>query len=255
MLPDSSDRLRRFRNVLKSPISQRLARNAQRGDYYTGARDADTRYNVGFRNCVHLLTKRDRERDSVHTCQKKGMNAEPLTRPLTRWGPDGQSSLLSHMWWPEPGAFWSQHSFDHMDLKALKNAECGVDMLHHNVVIDISQNVHMTDTINRPGITACLTPGGSMFHVTKGREISGLEKMLMSGINAFNLKIGGESEVQLSDLAGNAMSLPVVSACLLAGALAKQSSCPLSCLPRAIRFVCRLARGPRGVCAPARARQ
>ena len=37
------------------------------------------------------------------------------------------------MWMPEPVLFWSQHTLDHMDLKALKNAESGVDMLHHNV--------------------------------------------------------------------------------------------------------------------------
>ena len=29
--------------------------------------------------------------------------------------------------------FWDQHSLDHIDVKAVKNAESGVDMLHHNV--------------------------------------------------------------------------------------------------------------------------
>ena len=55
-----------------------------------------------------------------------------------------------------------------------------------------------------------------MFHLTRGREISGYEKLLLSGIPADSLLLGGESEVQLSDLAGNAMSMPVVSASMLA---------------------------------------
>ena len=84
------------------------------------------------------------------------------------------------------------------------------------MLLDLSQNVHMTDVINRPGITGCLTPGGQMFHIRRGREVMGFEKLLLSGIPADALLLGGESEVQLSDLAGNAMSMPVVSACLLA---------------------------------------
>ena len=87
-------------------------------------------------------------------------------------------------------SFFAQHSFDHLDVYAVKNAECGVDMLHHNVLCDLSQNVHMTDVINRAGITGCLTPGGSMFHVRRGREISGYEKLLLSGIPADQLLLG-----------------------------------------------------------------
>lgn len=33
LLPDSSDRIRRFRDVLRSPIAQRLARDGAGGDY------------------------------------------------------------------------------------------------------------------------------------------------------------------------------------------------------------------------------
>ena len=49
-----------------------------------------------------------------------------------------------------------------------------------------------------------------------GRSILGYEKLLLSGIPADKLLLGTESEVQLSDLAGNAMVMPVVSAAILA---------------------------------------
>ena len=74
---------------------------------------------------------------------------------------------------------------------------------------------YIADTVNKPGITGCLTPGGQMFHLRRGREVSGFEKLLLSGIPADQLLLGGEPEGQLSDLAGNAMSMPVVSACIL----------------------------------------
>ena len=50
-----------------------------------------------------------------------------------------------------------------------------------------------------------------MYHFRRGREISGFEKLLLSGIPADQLLLGGESEVQLSDLAGNASARPPLS--------------------------------------------
>ena len=215
MLPDSSDRIRRFRDVLRSPIAQRLAEQQEGRDFYTTNRDANTRYFLGFRNCIHLLPKRDHTRDSVVSAAKVGANMQLDARPLTKWSPKSAPSFLSPFWMQDVLSFWSQHSLDHVEVKAIKNAEVGVDLLHHNALLDLSQNPHQTDIIPKAGITGCLTPGGQMYHFRRGREISGFEKLLLSGIPADQLLLGGESEVQLSDLAGNAMSMPVVSACIL----------------------------------------
>lgn len=46
--------------------------------------------------------------------------------------------------------------------------------------------------------------------------------MLLQGIPYFLLELGNETEVQLSDLAGNAMTLSVVSATILAALTCKQ---------------------------------
>ena len=48
-----------------------------------------------------------------------------------------------------------------------------------------------------------------------GRTFTGGEKLLLQGIPTDRLKLSGESEVQLGDLAGNAMSLPVINAAML----------------------------------------
>ncbi|MDC3321557.1 hypothetical protein OAV88_03040 [bacterium] len=54
------------------------------------------------------------------------------------------------------------------------------------------------------------------------RCLTGAEKLLFNGIPVDRLQIGQETEVQLSDLAGNAMSLTVVSACTLAALCVKE---------------------------------
>ena len=78
------------------------------------------------------------------------------------------------------------------------------------VVWDISQNIHLVKTLNLPGVSCCITPGGKNFLSSVGRSMLGYEKLLLQGIPPDRLLLGRETEVQLSDLAGNAMSMPVV---------------------------------------------
>ena len=74
----------------------------------------------------------------------------------------------------------------------------------------------------RPGIAGCVTPGGDFFVPNKGRPLLGCEKLLIQGLPYFRLALGNETEVQLGDLAGNAMSVTVISACMLASITCKQ---------------------------------
>ena len=88
---------------------------------------------------------------------------------------------------------------------------------------NISQNV--TREKHRSavaGIASCITPGGDVFLPHEGRPLLGCEKLLLQGIPYFRLLLGNETEVQLGDLAGNAMSLTVVCACTLAAMTCKQ---------------------------------
>ncbi len=56
----------------------------------------------------------------------------------------------------------------------------------------------------------------------RGRPLLGCEKLLVQGLPYFRLALGNETEVQLGDLAGNAMSLTVVAACMLGSIMCKQ---------------------------------
>ena len=97
---------------------------------------------------------------------------------------------------------------DLADCFGIKAAEVGFDALHHSLWWNVSQNVGRTDVIPRPGITGCITPGGENFGPHRGRCILGYEKLLLGGIPVDKLLLGTETEVQLSDLAGNAVSTP-----------------------------------------------
>jgi hypothetical protein len=67
-----------------------------------------------------------------------------------------------------------------------------------------------------------ITPGGHVWLPHQGRPLLGCEKLLIQGIPYFRLALGIETEVQLGDLAGNAMSLTVVCAAMLAAIVAPQ---------------------------------
>ena len=119
-----------------------------------------------------------------------------------------------------------------------------------NISQNASKEKHKTAT---PGIASCISPGGDFFVPSQGRCLLGCEKLLFQGIPYFRLgkyisvvqescsdfsysnelfcllfcfwrppALGNETEVQLGDLAGNAMSLTVVSATMLAAIVAPQ---------------------------------
>ena len=82
---------------------------------------------------------------------------------------------------------------------------------------DLSQNVTRAPFRSATvGVSGCVTPGGELLLPHKGRSVMGFEKLLLQGIPFSRLLLGPESEVQLSDLAGNAMSVSVVCATMLA---------------------------------------
>jgi hypothetical protein len=97
------------------------------------------------------------------------------------------------------------------------------DPLHHSFTWDLSQNVTRAPfRSSTVGVSGCVTPGGELLLAHKGRTVMGYEKLLLQGIPFSRLLLGPESEVQLSDLAGNAMSVSVICAAMLAALCAPE---------------------------------
>jgi site-specific DNA-cytosine methylase/superfamily II DNA or RNA helicase len=204
LLPDDDERVRRFREVLRGPLGRRAAQeNAEAwgGDWWTSP-----------------------SKDALRAREYRTTNGIlPETRSITGWGPEGRRLGQPPLWPEMLRAFDSRQC----DLIEAFSAECSAeepprDPLHSNYVWDISQNVGMASPYSQPGVCGCITPGGWLLLPDKGRCVLGYEKLILQGIPANRVVLGMESEVQLSDLAGNAMSLPVVNACILAALVVKE---------------------------------
>ena len=82
-------------------------------------------------------------------------------------------------------------------------------------VWELSQNCDRFTDTTPFGITGCMTPTGQPYHTTRGGPIIGLEAVALQGLPINQLLLTRESQKELQDLAGNAMTSTVVGAAIL----------------------------------------
>ena len=151
-----------------------------------------------------------------------GMKDE--ARSQTCWGAYGKKQVPPH-YWLEYVNCYTQRKIDCLDIlhaSAMRDAEShdsNFTSFYWNTSQNATREKHRSAT---SGIAGCVTPGGDFMLPHKGRPLLGCEKLLVQGLPYFRLALQNETEVQLGDLAGNAMSLTVVSACMLGAILAEQ---------------------------------
>lgn len=80
----------------------------------------------------------------------------------------------------------------------------------------MSQNVDRSTGSSKAGICPCLTPSMIPYVTNRGGPMVGLEALSLQGLPVDELLLTRETEDQLADLAGNAMSTTVVGACMMA---------------------------------------
>ena len=86
----------------------------------------------------------------------------------------------------------------------------------HSQVWNLSQNVDRSTGTNKVGICPCLTPSMIPFVTNRGGPMVGLEALSLQGLPIDELLLTRETEDNLADLAGNAMSSTVVGTCMMA---------------------------------------
>ena len=134
-------------------------------------------------------------------------------RPFTHW--DGGCTLPDYAW-NDWGKAQTDRVLDLMDIDYLRLAQLDIDSMHKTLVWNLSQNVDRTTGSVAPGICPCLTPSMVPFVTNRGGPLVGIEALSLQGIPVDDLLLTRESENQMSDLAGNAMTTTVVGACMLA---------------------------------------
>ncbi|KAI0349349.1 hypothetical protein OH77DRAFT_1594287 [Trametes cingulata] len=136
-------------------------------------------------------------------------------RPLTSWE-EGGFCKLPDFAWNDWGIGQVERVWDLMDISLLRSAKKGVDPSFKTQVWNLSQNVDRSTGASKPGICPCLTPSMIPYITNRGGPMVGLEALSMQCLPVDELLLTRETEDQLADLAGNAMSTTVVGACMLA---------------------------------------
>ncbi|KAG7093640.1 hypothetical protein E1B28_007303 [Marasmius oreades] len=136
-------------------------------------------------------------------------------RPLTSWEEGGTCKLLDFAW-TDWGAAQVERVWDLMDISLLRDAKRGSDPSYRTQVWNLSQNVDRTIGSGKVGICPCLTPSMIPYITNRGGPMVGLEALSMQGLPVDKLLLTRETEDQLADLAGNAMSTTVVGTCIIA---------------------------------------
>ncbi|TFK48552.1 hypothetical protein OE88DRAFT_1664437 [Heliocybe sulcata] len=135
-------------------------------------------------------------------------------RPLTNWD-EGGFCKLPDFAWNDWGVGQVERVWDLMDIITIRKAKEGVDPCYKTQVWNLSQNVDRNVGEGKEGICPCLTPSMIPYISNRGGPMVGLEALYMQGLPIDKLLLTKETEDQLADLAGNAMSTTVVGACML----------------------------------------
>ncbi|KAL1875206.1 hypothetical protein Daus18300_003277 [Diaporthe australafricana] len=179
------------------------------------------------RNEMELASQGVRERDtdwsfskSRHMAHRRKMQI-PNLRLYTCWSESASSNSPSKMWAP-----WEDRQprrvSDLLDVQFLV-ALFGRDVRHGEYdfrykaqIIDCSQNVDRLTPTYVFGRTGCLTPNAIPVLTLDARPITGTESLKLQGLPVENFDMSVETQAQLQDLAGNAMTTTVVGAVILA---------------------------------------
>lgn len=127
----------------------------------------------------------------------------------------------SHSWIE----YWKRQPtrvIDVIDICVAHGLNKQVDIRFKPLLIDVSQNVDRIPLINstssalsRVGIIGCLTPAGQPIITDRMRPVTGVEVLALQGLPVDEMTLATETQAQMQDLAGNAMSVTVVGAASL----------------------------------------
>ncbi|KAJ5788714.1 hypothetical protein N7457_003704 [Penicillium paradoxum] len=144
-------------------------------------------------------------------------NERPITRSLPGVNDLKAPDFYWHRFWQtQPERVWET-----VDMNFLRRMLQSYDMSFKERWIDLSQGVDRgNDSLAGAGIAGCLTPKGIPYVTTRGGPVSGTEALSLQGLPLDRMLLTRETQADLMDMAGNAMSSTVVCAFMLAGLIA-----------------------------------
>ncbi|EDN07154.1 predicted protein [Histoplasma mississippiense (nom. inval.)] len=135
-------------------------------------------------------------------------------RPLTRWQDNG-SCQMPDFYWHRWSKVQTERVWDTLDVNYLRSIIRGFDINFKSRIIDLSQGLDRELDQRASGVSGCLTPRGQHFVTSRGGPLLGIEALALQGIPIDRLLLGNDSQRDLNDLAGNAMSSTVVGVAIM----------------------------------------
>ncbi|PGH01037.1 hypothetical protein GX51_05473 [Blastomyces parvus] len=135
-------------------------------------------------------------------------------RPLTRWQDNG-TCQMPDFYWHGWARMQTERVWDTLDVNYLRSIVRGLDINFKSRIIDLSQGIDRELDQRASGISGCLTPRGQHFVTSRGGPLLGIEALALQGIPIDRLLLSNDSQKDLNDLAGNAMSSTVVGAAIM----------------------------------------
>ncbi|KAJ5485617.1 hypothetical protein N7539_005605 [Penicillium diatomitis] len=136
-------------------------------------------------------------------------------RPISRSLPGGLGLSPPDFYWHSWMKAQPERVIETVDMKFLYCLTKDIDSNFKERCIDLSQGVDRgTEGISSSGVVGCLTPCGMPFVTSRGGPISGLEALSLQGLPLDRIILTSESQRDLQDLAGNAMTSTTVCAAI-----------------------------------------
>lgn len=164
----------------------------------------------------------------------------PVSQKFMRCGRISFARFPDHSWrtWLDIQA---SRIVDLLDISVAAGHAAGIYIDYKTFVIDVSQNVDRSNPVvvkvvdgqrqvtlhGSLGITGCITPSGCPFVTNLMRPITGIEVMALQGMPVDEMVISSETQAQLRDLAGNAMTVTVVGAAAYSIITSVLEQCPV----------------------------
>ncbi|KAJ5146489.1 C-5 cytosine methyltransferase [Penicillium bovifimosum] len=205
-----SDLIEKFKRPASAPVGQFMLD------------DDDRRLElIEMKACLESRSEVSWEQYKIRHAQHRKDLALGTGRPITRSLPGVNDLQAPDFYWHR---FWRtqpERVWDTIDINFLKRMLQGYDMNHKERWIDLSQGVDRSnETIASAGVAGCITPKGIPFSTTRGGPVSGTEALSLQGLPLDRMLLTRETNADLMDMAGNAMTSTVVCAVMLAGLIA-----------------------------------
>ncbi|ROW12752.1 hypothetical protein VMCG_00089 [Cytospora schulzeri] len=178
------------------------------------------------RNEMELMSQARRDRDTEWSFSRSRHMAFrrhyklPDKRPWIHWKDNGSSNPPAKMWKPwenrQPKRVSDLLECIYLLARYGTGPHGRYDLAFKAQIIDCSQNVDRLDIKHCFGRTGCLTPSAIPVLSLEARPVTGSESLKLQGLPIENFDMSIETQEQLQDLAGNAMSTTVVGATILA---------------------------------------